>query len=193
MEAAELMTQFQNCLKEVPDLRNERQAIGSPKVKAWKTEVEKLLRLGGKNTSKLLQNFQHLKFGAGPSGSEGAASSEVKFQAFQAEMDVAERVLKNAVQTIQIFGISEGMKLPDWIKSEIKASGTIRMGSKEVDIRTLTVHEFLLAVLQLSESDRSLDESLKKEVADHLNALKAHPLLSPFLSQTIDKVFSKLS
>jgi hypothetical protein len=192
MDATVLIGEIQKCLKDLPDLRNERQGMGSPKVKAWKTEVEQILRSGGKNTSKLLQNFQNLKFGAGPMGTDAIGSSEVKFQSYLAELDTAENLLKNAVQTIQIFGISEGPKLPDWIKKEAKASGVIKLGSKEVDISTLTVHEFFLAILQLTESDRSLDESLKQEVAEHLNALKTHPLLSPFLNQTIDKVFSKL-
>jgi hypothetical protein len=193
MDAPALIGEIQKCLQEVPALRNERQGIGSSKVKAWKTEVEQLLRSGGKNTSKLLQNFQNLKFGAGPMGTDEIGASEVRFQTYQAEIDAAEKLLKNAVQTIQIFGITDGPKLPDWIKKEAKASGVIKLGAKEVDIATLTVHEFLLAILQLTESDRSLDESLKQEVAEHLNALKAHPLLSPFLNQTIDKVFSKLS
>lgn len=193
MDASELIGDLQKCLKELPDLRNERQGIGSSKVKAWKTEVEQVLRSGGKNTSKLLQNFQNLKFGAGPMGTDAIGTSEVKFQSYQAELDTAEKLLKNAVQTIQIFGITEAPNLPDWIKKEAKASGVIKLGAKEVDIATLTVHEFFLAILQLTESDRSLDESLKSEIAEHLNALKTHPLLSPFLNQTIDKVFSKLS
>jgi hypothetical protein len=174
------------------DLRNERQAIGSHKVKAWKTEVEHLLKLGGKNTSKLLQNFQSLKFGAGAMGSEAVGASEVKFHADQAEMDTAEKLLKNAVQTIQIFGVSEETKLPDWFKTEKKAAGKIQLGEREVDIHTLTIAEFLLAFLDLAEGDKSLDESLKKEVRDRVTAIRKHPLLQPFLNQTLDRVFSKL-
>jgi hypothetical protein len=192
MEAAELIEKIQSCLKQIEDLRKERQAIGSSRVKAWKTEVEHLLRSGGKNTSKLLQNFQNMKFGASAMGPEAIAGNEVKFQAYQAELDAAEKLLKSAVQTIQIFGISEGPKLPDWVKQELKASGTIHLGGKEVDIKTVTVHEFLTAIVELSESDKSLDESLKKEMCERLESLKKHPLLSPFLNQTIDKVFSKL-
>jgi hypothetical protein len=193
MDTATLLTKIQECLNRMPEIRKERQAIGSPKVKAWKTDVEHWLRLGGKNTSKLLQNFQNLKFGAGAMGTEAVVSSEVKFQAFQAELDAAEKVLKNAIQTIQIFGVSEEQKLPDWFKQELKATGTVKLGGKEVDIRTVTIHEFLAAILMLSESDRSLDESLKKEMVERLEKLRNHPLLSPFLNQTIDKVFSKLS
>ncbi|HSE40668.1 MAG TPA: hypothetical protein VLH08_07875 [Acidobacteriota bacterium] len=193
MESAEFVEKAQSCLKQIDDLRKERQAIGSPVVKAWKTEVEQLLKAGGKNTSKLLQNFQNMRFGASAMGAEAIAGDQVKFQAYQAELDAAEKLLKSAIQTIQIFGISEGPKLPDWVKQEVKASGTIRLGGKEVDIKTVTVHEFLSAIVQLSESDGSLDESLKKEMSQRLEALKKHPLLSPFLNQTIDKVFSKLS
>ena len=192
MDAAALILQIQNLVKQVPDLRKERQAIGSSKVKAWKTEVEALLRLGGKNTSKLLQNFQNMKFGAGAMGSEATASSEVRFQAYQAELDAAERLLKNAVQTIQIFGVSEEQKLPDWFKPEIKASGTIRLGSREVDIRMVTLSEFLNAILTLSAADKSLDDTLKKELEDRIQQVRNNPLLSPFLNQTLDKAFSKL-
>ena len=192
MDASGLIQQIQELLKQIPDIRNERQAIGSSKVKAWKTQVEQNLRLGGKNTSKLLQNFQNLKFGAGAMGSEAVGSSEVKFQAYQAELDAAEKLLKNAVQTIQIFGVSEEQKLPDWFKQELKASGLIKIGAKEVDIRTVTVQEFFSAILALTESDKSLDESLKEEIRSHIRAISKHPLLQPFLNQTLDKPFGKL-
>jgi hypothetical protein len=192
VDASGLIQQIQELLKQIPDIRNERQAIGSSKVKAWKTQVEQNLRLGGKNTSKLLQNFQNLKFGAGAMGSEAVGSSEVKFQAYQAELDAAEKLLKNAVQTIQIFGVSEEQKLPDWFKQELKASGLIKIGAKEVDIRTVTVQEFFSAILALTESDKSLDESLKEEIRSHIRAISKHPLLQPFLNQTLDKPFGKL-
>ena len=192
MDSAGLIAQLQESLKKIPDLRKERQAIGSPKVKAWKTEAEQLLRLGGKNTAKLLQNLQKLRFGAGAMGADAVVSSEVKFQAYLAELDTAEKLLKSAVQTIQIFGVSEEQKLPDWFKPETKAVGLIRVGGKEVDIKTITLNEFLMSILTLAESDKSLDESLKKELEAHLGVLKKHPLLQPFLNQTIDKVFSKL-
>ncbi|PWT92458.1 MAG: hypothetical protein C5B54_03470 [Acidobacteria bacterium] len=192
MDSAGLISQFQECLKKVEALRSERMAIGSPKVKAWKTEVEHLLRLGGKNTSKLLQNFQALKFGASAMGAEAVNSSEVKFASYQAEMDAAEKILKNAVQTIQIFGVAEEQKLPDWFKPDVKAAGTIKLGSREVDIKTVTVAEFLSAVQTFAESDKSLDESLKKEVNTHLDALKKHSLLTPFMNLTLDRIFSKL-
>ena len=187
-----MISQIQDCLKQMDDVRKERQAIGSSKVKAWKTEVEHLLKLGGKNTGKLLQNFQSLKFGAGAMGSETVGSSEVKFQTYQAELDAAEKILKNAVQTIQIFGVSEESKLPDWFKPESKATGKIHIGSKEVDIHTVTVNEFILGIVALAEGDKSLDESLKKEVRDHLTAIRKNPLLQPFLNQTLDRIFSKL-
>jgi hypothetical protein len=192
MEAGEFIEKTQACLKQIDDLRQEKQAIGSPKVKAWKTEVEHLLRAGGKNTSKLLQNFQNMKFGASAMGTDAVAGDQVRFQAYLAELDAAEKLLKSAVQTIQIFGISEGPKLPDWVKQEVKASGVIRLGGKDVDIKTVTVHEFLSAIVELSEADVSLDPTLKQEMSQRLEALKKHPLLSPFLNQTIDKVFSKL-
>ncbi len=192
MEAAEFIENAQGCLKQVDELRQEKQAIGSPKVKAWKTEVEQILRSGGKNTTKLLHSFMNLKFGASPMGTEAIAGDPVKFQAYQAELDTAEKLLKSAIQTIQIFGITEAPKLPDWVKQELKASGVIRLGAKEVDIKNVTVHEFLTAMVELSEADGSLDETLKKEMSQRLESLKKHPLLSPFLNQTIDKVFSKL-
>jgi hypothetical protein len=192
MEAGEFIQKTQSCLKQIDDLRQEKQAIGSSKVKAWKTEVEHLLKSGGKNTSKLLQNFQNMKFGASAMGTEAVANDQVKFQAYLAELDAAEKLLKSAIQTVQIFGMSEVPKLPDWVKQEIKASGVIRLGGREVDIKTVTVHEFLSAIVELSEGDKSLDDSLKQEMSERLEALKKHPLLSPFLNQTIDKVFSKL-
>jgi hypothetical protein len=192
MDSSGLISQIQDCLKQVAELRNERQAIASPKVKAWKTEVERLLRLGGKNTSKLLQNFQNLRFGASAVGSEALGSSGVKFQAYQAELDTAEKILKNTVQTIQIFGVSEEQKLPDWFKSEVKVSGMIRLGNREVDIKTITIDEFLSALLTLSEGDKSLDETIKKELETQINKVRKHSLLSPFLNQSLDKIFSKL-
>jgi hypothetical protein len=192
MDAATLMTQMQDCLKQIPDLRAERQAIGSSSVKAWKTEVEHLLKLGGKNTSKLLQNFQGLKFGAGVMGTETIGSSEVRFQTYQAELDAAEKILSNAVQTIQIFGVSEESKLPNWFKPEAKAAGKIQLGEKEVDIQTVTINEFLLGIVALAESDKSVDESLKKDVRDHVAAIRKNSLLQPFLNQTLDRIFSKL-
>jgi hypothetical protein len=192
MDSGPLISQIQDCLKQVSELREERQAIGSTKVKAWKTEVEHLLKLGGKNTAKLLQNFQSLKFGASAMGSEAVGSSEVKFHAYQAEMDAAEKTLKNAIQTIQIFGVSEEQKLPDWFKPEKKAAGKIHIGDKEVDINTVTLNEFLIGLVAMSEGDKSLDESLKKEVRDHINSVRKNSLLQPFLNQTLDRLFSKL-
>lgn len=192
MDTSMLIAQIQDALKKVDGIRNEKQAIGSPKVKAWKTEVEQLLRMGGKNTSKLLQNFQGMKFGASPMGAEAVESSGVRFAAYQAELEAAEKLLKNAVQTIQIFGVTEEQKLPDWFKPEFKASGIIKLGSREVDIKTVTIQEALMAVLTLAESDKSLDESLKKELEKHLEAVKKQTLLQPFLNQTLDKLFSKL-
>jgi hypothetical protein len=183
---------IQRCLEQLPAMREERQAIGSAKVKAWKTEVEHLLKLGGKNTSKLLQNFQNMKFGAGAMGTDALQSSGVKFQAYQAELDAAEKSLKNAIQTIQIFGISEEAKLPDWFKQEMKATGNIKVGNRDVDIKTVTIAELLTAIGALTESDKSLDESLKNEIRTRFEELKKHGLLQPFLNQTIDKVFSKL-
>lgn len=192
MDAADFISKAQECVKQVEALRTERLAIGSPNVKAWRTEVEQLLKAAGKNTSKLLQSFQALRFGASAAGPEATSSSGIKFQAYQAEMDAAEKILKNAIQTVQIFGISEEPKLPDWARPEAKASGTIKLGGKDVDIKNITVHEFLAAIVNLTQSDNSLDDSLKQEIEQHLDTLKKHPLLSPFLSQTIDKVFSKL-
>lgn len=192
MDAAEFISKTQECVKQVEDLRGERLAIGSPKVKAWRTEAEQLLKAGGKNTSKLLQSFQALRFGASAAGPEATSSSGIKFQAYQAEMDAAEKILKNAIQTVQIFGITEEPKLPDWARQDAKASGTIKLGGKEVDIKSITVHEFLAAIVILTQNDKSLDESLKQEIEQHLDILKKHPLLSPFLSQSIDKVFGKL-
>lgn len=192
MDAAEFIAKTQECVKQVEDLRGERLAIGSPKVKAWRTEAEQLLKAGGKNTSKLLQSFQALRFGASAAGPEATSSSGIKFQAYQAEMDAAEKILKNAIQTVQIFGITEEPKLPDWARQDAKASGTIKLGGKEVDIKSITVHEFLAAIVILTQNDKSLDESLKQEIEQHLDILKKHPLLSPFLSQSIDKVFGKL-
>lgn len=52
MDTATLIAQIQDILKRIDSMRVEKQAIGSPVVKAWKTEVEQLLRVGGKNTSK---------------------------------------------------------------------------------------------------------------------------------------------
>jgi hypothetical protein len=192
MDSSTLVAQIQECLKQVSNIREERLAIGSPKVKAWKTEVEHLLKLGGKNTSKLLQNFQSLKFGAGAMGSEAVGASQVKFQSYQAELDAAEKLLKNAIQTIQIFGVTEEQKLPDWFKPETKATGKIHIGNKEVDIHTVTLNEFLIGFVSLAESDKSLDESLKKEVRDHVAAVRKNSLLQPFLNQTLDRIFSKL-
>ena len=192
MDSSTLISQIRECLNQIEEMRNERQAIGSPKVKAWKTEVEHLLRLGGKNTSKLLQNFQALKFGAGAMGSESVGASDVKFHTYQAELDAAEKLLKNAVQTIQIFGVSEESKLPDWFKPEKKATGKIQLGEREVDIHTLTIGEFLLGFMDLAEGDKSLDESLKKEIRDRITSIRKHPLLQPFLNQTLDRIFSKL-
>lgn len=192
MDAAGLISQLQDRIQEIASIREERQAIGNPKVKAWKTEVEQLLRLGGKNTSKLLQSFQNLKFGAGAAGSDALATSSVKFQSYQAELDSAEKMLKNAVQTIQIFGISEEQKYPDWFKPKVDAAGIIKLGSREVDIKTVTIDEFLLALETLSESDKSLDESLKKVINEKVEAIRKHSLLQPFLNQTLDKLFSKL-
>ncbi len=192
MDSSALISQIQDCIKEIPEIRNERQAIGSPKVKAWKTEVEHLLKLGGKNTGKLLQSFQALKLGAGAMGSEAVGSSEIKFQAYQAELDTAEKFLKNAIQTIQIFGVSEEQKLPDWFKPESKSTGKIKVGEKEVDIHTVTLQEFLRALVALSESDRSLDASLKDVLQKHITAIRKNLLLQPFLNQTIDRLFSKL-
>ncbi len=191
MDAAGLISQLQNCVQQIESIREDRQAMGNPKVKAWKTEVEQLLRLGGKNTSKLLQNFQNMKFGAGAMGSDTNTSS-VKFQSYQAELDSSERLLKNAIQTIQIFGISEEQKYPDWFKPKVEASGLIKLGSREVDIKTVTIDEFLSSVMTLAESDKSLDESLKKVINEHIDAVRKHPLLQPFLNQTLDKLFSKL-
>ena len=191
MDSSTLISQIQDCLKQIPEMREERQAIGSPKVKAWKTEVEHLLKLGGKNTSKLLQNFQSLKLGASAMGSDVGASG-VKFQTYQAELDAAEKNLKNAIQTIQIFGVSEEQKLPDWFKPEQKASGKIQVGGKEVDIQTVTLNEFLIGLVALAESDKSLDESLKKEVRDHISSIRKNSLLQPFLNQSLDRLFSKL-
>jgi hypothetical protein len=116
----------------------------------------------------------------------------VKFQTYQAELDAAEKTLKNAIQTIQIFGISEESKLPNWFKQEAKAAGKIQLGDKEVDIQTVTVNEFLLGVVSLAESDKSLDETLKKEVREHIAAIRKNSLLQPFLNQTLDRIFSKL-
>lgn len=192
MDSQDLIRQIQDSLRKVAELRGERQAIGSSVVKAWKTEVETLLRLGGKNTSKLLSNFQKMKFGAGAIGKDDAGLPDVKFQAFQAELDSAEKLLKSAIQTIQIFGVTEEQKLPDWFKREAKASGLIRIGEREVDVRTVTLLEFLNSILAMADSDRSLDESLKREVQQHIEALKKQALLQPFLNQTIDKAFSHL-
>src|SRR5262245_27309681 len=119
MDTAGLLSQLQECIKKIAVLREKREAIGSTEVKAWKTEVEHLLRLGGKNTSKLLQTFQSLKFGAGAMGPD--STSALKFQTYQAELDSSEKLLKNAIQTIQIFGISEEQKLPDWFKPKVDA------------------------------------------------------------------------
>jgi hypothetical protein len=191
MDSSTLISQIQDCLKQTDEMREERQAIGSPKVKGWKTEIENLLKLGGKNTSKLLQNFQSLKFGASAMGSD-VGTSGVKFQTYQAELDTAEKILKNAIQTIQIFGVSEEQKLPDWFKPEQKASGKIQVGGKEVDIQTVTLNEFLIGFVALAESDKSLDESLKKEVRDHVSSIRKNSLLQPFLNQSLDRLFSKL-
>lgn len=192
MDTAGLISQLQDCIKKIAPIRENREAIGSSEVKAWKLEVEQLLRLGGKNTSKLLQTFQNLKFGAGAMGTDSIASSSIRFQSYQAELDSSERLLKNAIQTIQIFGISEEQKLPDWFKPKVDASGTIKLGNREVDIKTVTIDEFLLSLIILSDADKSLDESLKKIVSDHVEAIRKSALLQPFLNQTLDKLFSKL-
>jgi hypothetical protein len=192
MDSSTLISQIQDCLRELPEIREEKQAIGSAKVKAWKTEVEHVLKLGGKNTAKLLQNFQGLKFGASAMGSESVSSSSVKFHAYQAELDAAEKLLKNAIQTIQIFGVSEEKKLPEWFKPEAKSTGKIHIGEREVDIHTITLNEFLIAFVSLSESDKSLDESLKTEVRERITAIRKNSLLQPFLNQTLDRLFSKL-
>jgi hypothetical protein len=192
MDTAGLIEQLQDCIKRIAIIREKKEAIGSTEVKAWKMEVEQLLRLGGKNTSKLLQTFQNLKFGAGALGTDSIASSSVRFQSYQAELDSSERLLKNAIQTIQIFGISEEQKLPDWFKPKVDASGTIKVGGREVDIKTVTIDEFLFSLIHLSEADKSLDESLKKIVSEHVDAVRKSPLLQPFLNQTLDKLFSKL-
>lgn len=192
MDSNELIRQIENNLHKISDLRGERSAIGSPAVKAWKTEVERLLRWGGKNTSKLLQNFQKMKFGASAAGIDDSGLPEVKFQAFQAELDAAEKLMKSAIQTIQIFGVTEEQKLPDWFKREAKASGLIRIGEREVDVKTVTLLEFLNSILIMAESDRSLDESLKKMVQQQIESLKKESLLQPFLNQTIDRAFSHL-
>lgn len=192
MDTAGLISQLQDCIKKIAPIRENREAIGSSEVKAWKTEVEQLLRLGGKNTSKLLQTFQNLKFGAGAMGTDSIASSSIRFQSYQAELDSSERLLKNAIQTIQIFGISEEQKLPDWFKPKVDASGTIKLGNREVDIKTVTIDEFLSSLIILSGADKSLDESLKKIVSEHVEAIRKSALLKPFLNQSLDKLFSNL-
>jgi hypothetical protein len=61
-----------------------------------------------------------------------------------------------------------------------------------VDIHTVTLNEFLIGLVSLSESDKSLDESLKAEVREKINAIRKNSLLQPFLNQTLDRLFSKL-
>ena len=182
METGQLINSLQESLEEIPQLKNIKEGLHHPHVKAWKTRLEDLLSEGGSCCQKTLTSVRKMK-------NQIAGSEFIKVQTYINQLDAMERSLKQTIQTIQVFGRPEDNDvLPHWgkPKSQQRAVGHLMVGDEEVSTDSITIHEVLDCLVSLAEDSNDLSSEMRDTMVNNLRNILDDDLLQPFLGRHLD-------
>ena len=182
MSTSRVIQGLKESLREIPNLKSIKEGLHNPHVKAWKTKLEERLLAGGSACSKTLQSLKKMK-------NAMAGSDFIKQQTYLNHLDALERSLKQAIQTMEVFGRPEDNDiLPHWKKpkSQNRAVGCLMVGDEEISTEAISIHEVLDCLVSLAEDSNDLSEEMRKPLVDHLQAILNDELLQPFLDRKMD-------
>jgi len=182
VDTPQLIKHLKTSLQEIPHLKSIKKGTNDPHVKAWKTRLEELLTEGGSACGKTLASLRNMR-------SAFSGSEFIKEQTYITHMDAMERSLKQAIQTIEVFGRPEDNNiLPHWgkPKSQLRAVGNLMVGDEEVATDAISIHEVLDCLVSLTEDSNDLTEQMRETLVNNLNNILFDDLLQPFLSRKMD-------
>ncbi len=182
MDTPQLIKSLKKSLAEISQLKNIKKGTNDPHVKAWKTRLEEHLTLGGSACCKTLASLKKMK-------SAFSGSEFIKIQTYITHMDAMERSLKQAIQTLEVFGRPQDNDiLPNWgkPKSQLRAVGHLMVGDEEIATSAISIHEVLDCLVSLTEDSNDLTDDMREVLVTNLNNILNNELLQPFLSRNMD-------
>ncbi len=187
MEIKALIREMEISVGEIELHRKNKKGISSPKVKEWRTRCEKLLREGGKNCANNLKKFNSLRFEPPKN-----ANDFVKEQSYLAEMDSARKILKSSIQALDFFGRPEDKEQISWgrPRDKVRAIGAIKIDNREIDVKNVSIKEFLLCLDNMVEATKDLGDDQKKAMRERLTAMIESDILDTFLNIKLDKMLA---
>ncbi len=187
MDTKALLREMEIAMHDIELHREDPKGISSPKVKEWRTRCEKLLREGGKNCANNLKKFNALRFEPPKN-----ANDFVKQQSYQAEMDSARKILESSVQTLSFFGRPEDKEQLSWgrPRDKVRAVGILKIEDREIDVKNVSIKEFLLCLDGMVGSSRELGDTHKEEIRERLSEIINSEVLETFLNIKLDKMLA---
>lgn len=187
MDTASLITGLKAVIDRIPEIKEIREGIHHPKVKAWRTKVLDLLTEGGKACDAALRSFKNM-------GLEtlNLEDTFVNRQSYIGQLETIERVLRQTLQTIEVFGRPEDRDiLPHWIPpSAKKARGKLTIGDQEVDPQSISMAEIIECFVAFVKESNDLTEEMRADFLYHLTQIRDNDLLHPFLGQRLDALLA---
>lgn len=186
MDTPTLIEGLTQLLDEIPKLIKFKQGIHHPRVKAWRTRLIEVLSRGGKACQSALESIKRL-------GLETLNMEDtfINQQSYISQLQAADRVLRQTVQTLEVFGRPEDRDILErWPepKSERRADGHLMIGDLKVDPKTITLREVFECIVGFTKASNDLTQEMRKHVLASLQEITGNPLYQPFLIQRLDKV-----
>ncbi len=187
MDTPSLIADLKEVITRIPEVKAIREGIHHPKVKAWRTCVLDLLAEGGKACDAALRSMQ--KMGLETLNME---DTFVNRQSYIGQLETIERVLRQTLQTIEVFGRPEDRDiLPHWSSPRIKkVLGTLTIGDQDVDAQSISINEILECFIAFVKDSNDLTESMRAEFLYHLTQIRDNDLLHPFLGHKLSALLA---
>lgn len=188
MKTRQIKQAFREVIDEIAEIREIKEGIRNPKVKAWRTRVLQLLSHGGKACQNALVSMQRM-------GLETLALEDtfVNRQSYINQLEAIERVLRRTLQTIEVFGRPEDrdiMPNRGEPKSEVMVTGCLKIGDQDVDPQSVTLGEVLACVHAFVKASNDLTQDMRQDILKHLGEITDNELLQPFLKHKMDRVLA---
>lgn len=184
MSTNNLIEALESCLQEIPRLKNIRERLHHPHVKAWKTKMEELLEEGGSSCRSPLMTLKKMKI-------KISDTELVKHQTYINQLDSLEKTTRNVIRSFRVFGMPHKKERKEfgWAavpKSQIKAVGHLMIGDEEIASNTVTIRETLECLVSLAEDSNGLSDDMKKDLIDPIQNILNHNLYTAFLEEKLD-------
>ncbi|MCB1042695.1 MAG: hypothetical protein KDC35_07140 [Acidobacteria bacterium] len=183
MDTPTLILALKEMIAMIPEIKEIKEGIHHPRVKAWRTRVLDVLSEGGKACEAALRSMKKM-------GLETLSLEDtfVNRQSYIGQLETIERALRQTLQTVEVFGRPEDRDiLPHWEPPSVKkAKGTLNIGDEEVDAHSISQHEILTCFVAFVKASNDLTEEMRAELLYHLTQILNNDLYQPFFSQKLD-------